>query len=126
MKRKSKSILSGETAKKFHGLEVFALSPEGRGPFSALKIRVAPNTDLPCIYHAKMWEFFYVLKGRGYGRVGKKRVSFKKDSRVFIPPKVPHDFHTGNEGLEALVIFSPRFDKDKPDVLPASSLRIPK
>jgi mannose-6-phosphate isomerase-like protein (cupin superfamily) len=70
-----------------------------------------------------MWEFFLVLKGSGYGRVGRKRVRFAPGASVFIPPEVPHDFHTGRRALEALVIFSPPFDAKKPDVVPCGTGR---
>lgn len=118
--RRNKPVrLSRARTKEFHGLKIFQLSPAGAGPFSALRITVAPHTDLPAIHHAKMWEFFYVLKGSGYGRVGRRKVRFKAGSHVFIPPRVAHDFHTGADALEALVIFSPRFDPLKPDVVNA-------
>jgi len=109
--------LSDAQTEQFQGLRLFQLSPAGTGPFSALRITVAPNSHLPAIHHAKTWEFFFVLKGSGYGRVGRRRVRFEKGSQVFIPPRVPHDFHTGPRELEALVIFSPGFDPLKPDVV---------
>ncbi|MBI3553339.1 MAG: cupin domain-containing protein [Elusimicrobia bacterium] len=98
-------------------MRIFELTPGGRGPFSALKITVAPHSHLPAIHHAKMSEFFYVLKGSGYGCVGSRQVRFKVGEHVFIPPRVPHDFHTGASVLEALVIFAPRFDPKRPDVV---------
>lgn len=109
--------LSKAQAGQFHGLRIFSLSPSGAGPFSALRITVAPHAHLPAIHHERMWEFFFVLKGAGYGRVGGGRVRFKAGSHVFIPPRVAHDFHAGASGLEALVIFSPRFDPRRPDVV---------
>jgi len=109
--------LSDAQTKEFQGLRLFQLSPAGQGPFSALRITVAPHTDLPMVHHARMWEFFFVLKGSGYGRVGRRQVRFKKGDHVFLPPRVLHDFHTGAQELEALVVFSPRFDARRPDIV---------
>lgn len=93
------------------------LSPARKGPFSVLRISVAPRSHLPTVYHRKTWEFLFVLKGAGYGVVGRRRFRLRKGASLFLPPRAPHDFHTGRSGLEALVIFSPRFDEARPDVV---------
>lgn len=109
--------LSEADEKAFHGLRLYPLSPQGSGPFSALKITIEPHSHFPAIIHAKTYEFFYVLKGSGYGRVGRKQVRFAKGDHVFMKPGTAHDFHTGKTRMEALVIFSPYFDPTKPDVV---------
>lgn len=101
----------------FKGLHLFHLSPPRSGPFSALRLRIDPHSHFPCIYHRRTAEFFHVLKGRGFGRVGTRRVRFKAGDSVYLPPRTHHDFHTGALAMEALVIFSPRFDPKKPDVV---------
>ena len=112
--------LSKGAARGFHGLSLFPLVAGRAIPFTPLRIVVAPRTDLPMIHHAKLWEFFYVLKGEGFGRVGRRDVRFSAGQHVVIPPGVRHDFHTGRRALEALVVFSPRFDFKRPDVVRAA------
>lgn len=109
--------LAKSEERSFKGLHLFHLSPPNSGPFSALRLRIDPNSHFPCIYHQRTAEFFHVLKGRGYGRVGKRRVRFKAGDSLYLPPRTHHDFHTGSSSMEALVIFSPRFDPKKPDVV---------
>lgn len=109
--------LSKEEERSFRGLHLYRLSPAGKGPFTALRIVIDPHSHFPAIYHRRTAEFFYVLKGRGYGRVGRKNVRFKAGECVYMSPRTAHDFHTGKVRMEALVIFSPRFDPKKPDVV---------
>lgn len=117
MKRLKRVRLSREEARSFKGLHLYHLSPAGKGPFSALRIVIDPHSHFPVIYHRDTAEFFYVLKGRGYGRVNRRQVRFKAGDSVYMKPGTLHDFHTGSSPMEALVIFSPRFDGLKPDVV---------
>ncbi|MDE2142131.1 MAG: cupin domain-containing protein [Elusimicrobia bacterium] len=104
-------------AKAFQGLRIFPLTPQGTGPFSALLITVEPNAHLPEIYHAKTFEFFYVLKGAASGHIDGKPIRFRKGEYAFMPPGMTHDLRAGRTRLEALAIFSPGLDLKKPDVV---------
>lgn len=48
-----------------------------------------------------------VIKGRGRGVIGGRRVAFKPGVIVYMPPGVPHQMMTGSSPMEALVVFSP-------------------
>lgn len=82
-----------------------------------MRIVIDPHSHFPVIYHRDTAEFFYVLKGNGYGRVNRRRIRFKTGDSVYMPPGTLHDFHTTNSRMEALVVFAPRFDVHKPDVV---------
>jgi quercetin dioxygenase-like cupin family protein len=109
--------LPEEEARAFKGLRIFPLTPEGEGPFSALLMTVEPRTHLPEIYHAKTFEFFYVLKGTASGKLNGKYMSFEAGEHAFLPPGTTHDLQAGDGVLEALAIFSPGLDLKKPDVV---------
>lgn len=52
-------------------------------------------------------EVYYVIRGRGFIRVGDEDRALEAGSVVFVPARVEHRFHTIGEELTLLVFFAP-------------------
>lgn len=117
MRNGRRVTLSKTERESFRGLRIFELGRRTNGPFKPLIVELDANTHLPEIYHRATHEFFYVIDGEAYGKVGRRRLRFKKGSSAYLPPGMTHDLHTGRTGVRALVIFAPGWDFAKPDVV---------
>lgn len=85
-----------------------AVSTRGQIPGAAVfHVTVPPRSRHDMILHRRTREWFMVVKGRGRGVIGGRRVSFRPGVIVFMPPGVPHQMMTGSSSMEALVVFSP-------------------
>lgn len=73
----------------------------------AVHVTVPARSRHDMIYHRKTKEWFMVIKGRGWGVIGGRRVEFTPGVIVYMPPGVPHQMMTGSSAMEAVVIFSP-------------------
>ena len=73
----------------------------------AVHVTVPPHSRHDMIYHRKTKEWFMVIKGRGRGVIGGRRVAFKPGVIVYMPPGVPHQMMTASSAMEALVVFTP-------------------
>lgn len=72
-----------------------------------MHVRLPPHSRHDLIYHRRTREWFMVLKGKGRGIIGGRRVAFKPGVVVYMPPGVPHQMMTDASEMEALVVFSP-------------------
>lgn len=85
-----------------------AISELGQLPGAAVfHVTVPPRSRHDMILHRRTREWFMVVKGRGRGVIGGRRVTFRPGVIVFMPPGVPHQMMTGSSSMEALVVFSP-------------------
>lgn len=64
--------------------------------------------------HLRTREWFIVIKGRGAGVIGGRRVAFRPGVMAYMPPGVVHHMSTARSAMEALVVFSPPLDTRKP------------
>lgn len=85
-----------------------AVSELGQVPGAAVfHVTVPPHSRHDMILHRRTREWFMVVKGRGRGVIGGRRVAFRPGVIVFMPPGVPHQMMTGASSMEAMVVFSP-------------------
>lgn len=85
-----------------------AVSALGQLPGAAVfHVTVPPHSRHDMILHRRTREWFMVVKGRGRGVIGGRRVTFRPGVIVFMPPGVPHQMMTGSSSMEAVVVFSP-------------------
>ena len=85
-----------------------AVSERGQLPgASVFHVTVPPRSRHDMILHRRTREWFMVVKGRGRGIIGGRRVTFRPGVIVFMPPGVPHQMITDSVAMEAVVIFSP-------------------
>jgi len=85
-----------------------AVSALGQIPGAAVfHVTVPPRSRHDMILHRRTREWFMVIKGRGRGVIGGRRVTFRPGVVVFMPPGVPHQMMTGTCAMEAVVVFSP-------------------
>lgn len=95
------------------------ISPQTVG---AKNLRVGYNIFPPksgtAIHRHPGEEAWYVLKGRGFLRVGDKKYNFEAGCFMFIPSDVVHQtVNTGDEPLEYIFAVSPPFDVSKNVIL---------
>jgi quercetin dioxygenase-like cupin family protein len=109
--------LSRKEARLLPGLRLWEYPQGRRPPFSVFLVTLAPHQDLAAIYHAKTHEFFLMLEGVATGRVGGRRVRFRKGDFAVLPPGTLHDLHSGKSAVKALAVFSPPVDMREPDVV---------
>lgn len=72
-----------------------------------MHVRLPPGARHQPIVHRRTREWFVVLRGRGHGVIGGRRVTFRPGVVVYMPPGVPHQMAAGRTTMEALVVFSP-------------------
>lgn len=85
-----------------------AVSALGQIPGAAVfHVTVPPRSRHEMILHRRTREWFMVVKGRGRGVIGGRRVTFRPGVIVFMPPGVPHQMMTDSASMEAVVVFSP-------------------
>lgn len=89
-----------------------------KGQMSALSVvhvTLPPRYTHAPIEHRRTEEWFIVLKGRGQGLIGRRRVRFEPGVVVYMPPGVPHQMGTGARSMEILAVFSPPLDARRKD-----------
>ncbi len=97
-------------------LKVKDLLHKGQMPsVSVVHVTLPPRYTHAPILHKKTDEWFLVLKGRGSGMIGRKRVRFSPGTLVYMPAGVPHQMGTGSGALEILALFSPPLDARRKD-----------
>ena len=74
-----------------------------------------PQGAAPYVTHARTSELVYITKGWMTGRIDGKEINLCEGDYLFIPPGVEHRFEASGSGAEAISIFSPPMDMDKPD-----------
>lgn len=119
MKRITPVKLSRKEARLLPGLRLWEYPQGRRPPFSVFLVTLAPHQDLSAIYHARTHEFFLMLEGVATGRVGGRRVRFRKGDFAVLPPGTLHDLHSGRSPVKALAVFCPPVDMKAPDVVSA-------
>ncbi|MBI5246264.1 MAG: cupin domain-containing protein [Elusimicrobia bacterium] len=94
--------------RKLGPVRLKAVSQFGQLPGAAVfHVTVPPRSRHDMIFHRRTREWFMVVKGRGRGVIGRRRVKFRPGVIVFMPPGVPHQMITDASAMEAVVIFSP-------------------
>lgn len=108
--------------RKMGPVRLKAVSSIGQIPGAAVfHVTVPPRSRHDMILHRRTREWFMVVKGRGRGIIGGRRVTFRPGVIVFMPPGVPHQMMTGSSAMEAVVVFSPplKFEGPRMDVVRA-------
>lgn len=82
---------------------------------SVVHVTLPPRYTHAPIEHRRTEEWFVVLKGRGQGLIGRRKVSFEPGTVVYMPPGVPHQMGTGARSMEILAVFSPSLDARRKD-----------
>jgi quercetin dioxygenase-like cupin family protein len=70
-------------------------------------VSLPPRTRHDMLYHRRTREWFMVLKGKGRGVIGGKKIRFSPGVVVYMPPGVPHQMITDGSKMEAVVLFAP-------------------
>lgn len=97
-------------------LRIKDLVQKGRMPsLSVAHVTLPPRYTHAPIEHRRTEEWFIVLKGRGQGLIGRRRVRFEPGTVVYMPPGVPHQMGTGMRSMEILAVFSPPLDARRKD-----------
>jgi len=78
-----------------------------RVPALSLGLYVLPAGGVDAQQPHNEDEVYYVLSGRATIRVGEEDRAVQAGSVVFVPPGVPHRFHSITEELRVLVFFAP-------------------
>lgn len=93
---------------KMGPMRLKAVSALGQLPGAAVfHVAVPPHSRHDMIFHRRTREWFMVVKGRGRGVIGGRRVTFRPGVIVYMPPGVPHQMMTSSSAMEAVVVFSP-------------------
>jgi len=74
----------------------------------AANLHVTTIQDAQLHYHERCTEFYYILSGGGWMRVGEETVEVRPGTAVLIPPGVPH---RGWGGFTTLVFGAPAWDE---------------
>lgn len=97
-------------------LRVRNLTGGGEMPaLSVVHVTLPPRYTHAPIEHRRTEEWFIVLKGRGQGLIGRRRVRFAPGTIVYMAPGVPHRMGTGRGPMEILAVFSPPLDARRKD-----------
>lgn len=78
-----------------------------------------PFSDVPEIRHKKTNEAVFVTRGCAWAYLDGKKRKLRKGDFLLIRAGVAHRFKTAAQGVQALSLFSPAMDPEKPDVHPA-------
>jgi mannose-6-phosphate isomerase-like protein (cupin superfamily) len=84
-------------------------------PVSIVNETMPPDTDVPPVCHQKTDEFVYILSGKAVVCLDGRESCVEKGSYLVIPRGTKHSFRTQRTKMEAISVFSPPMDKDKPD-----------
>lgn len=109
--------LSRAAVRRFGALRVQQLAGRRGHPFSVLRIRMAPGSSAPELFHARTEEFFLILKGSSSGRVAGRRRVFRPGDCIYMPAGTLHEFRAGPRGVELLDVFCPALDLSAPDIV---------
>ena len=82
---------------------------------SVVHVELPPRYTHAPIIHKRTEEWFIVLKGRGHGVIGARRVQFLPGTVVYMPAGVPHQMSADGGALEILAVFSPPLDARRKD-----------
>ena len=74
-----------------------------------------PHGAAPYVVHSRTIELVYITKGRMTGRLDGREIDLSEGDYLFIPAGVEHRFEAAGSGVEAISIFSPPMDMNKPD-----------
>ena len=113
--------LRGSTRESLHTLNALELSDldrqrvQGgklyleflRGPTLSVGLYVLPAGGVDAQQPHGEDEVYYVVTGRATVRVGDEDREVQAGSVIFVPPGVPHRFHSITEELRILVFFAP-------------------
>ena len=91
--------------------EIFAYRNSALKNLSLAEAVVRPGKETSLHYHTKAQELYYILRGRGRIRVGKKSALVKKDDTILIMPKQKHKIRNiGKNSLVFLCTCSPSYE----------------
>ena len=102
-------------SRRFGAFKIKFMKIWANSPVAIVNETMPPNTDVPPVCHRKTDEFVYILGGKAVVRLDGLESYVTKGSYLIIPRGTEHSFRTQRAKLEALSIFSPPMDKDKPD-----------
>lgn len=74
-----------------------------------------PAASAPNVEHSHTIELIYVTKGKMLGYIDDLQMKLCAGDYLFIPAGVKHRFEACSNGVEAISLFSPPIDLDKPD-----------
>lgn len=83
--------------------------------FTFLHETLPPGGAAPYVVHSRTAELVFMVKGTIWGELGGQKIKLREGDYLFIPAGVEHKFEAGVSGGEAVSVFSPRMDPDKPD-----------
>ena len=83
--------------------------------FTFLHEALPPGGAAPSVVHSRTTELVFMVKGTIWGSLAGKKIELGEGDYLLIPAGVEHKFEAGASGGEAVSIFSPPMDLDKPD-----------
>lgn len=118
MKNKNKIVYGNIKAlacKKLGKLKMRVIETARSFNITLLHEALPPNGAAPYVIHSKTVELVYVTKGKVLGILNGERINFSEGDYLYIPAGVEHRFETTDTGVEAISIFSPPMNFNKPD-----------
>lgn len=96
-------------------LEMRVLEAAGNLGITFMHELLPAKSSTPRVIHSKTTELVYLSKGKMVAYLNRKRVVIKEGDYILIPAGVEHVFETGGTIAEAISIFSPQLNMNKPD-----------
>lgn len=102
-------------SRRFGAFKIKFMETWADSPVSIVNETMPPNTAVPSVCHKKTDEFVYILSGKAVVRLDGNESCVTKGSYLVIPRGTRHSFRTQRTKMEAISIFSPPMDINKPD-----------
>jgi len=119
MKQKNKRYkLNKENVRPFEGMcgTVWELINPRNTPVKNVNLTIVvvnPKKEAEEHYHKMTEELYYVIKGKGYVKIGQDTYTLKEGDAIYIPPGKPHKLINKSDlPLEVLVVNSPPYSPD--------------
>lgn len=107
--------ISDAPVKKIGDLRMRVITAAPPMDFTFLHEALPSGGVAPYVVHSRTTEFVFMVKGAIWGLLDGQKIKLVTGDYLFIPAGVEHKFEAGVSGGEAISIFSPPMDPDKPD-----------
>ncbi|MFH2203909.1 MAG: cupin domain-containing protein [Elusimicrobiota bacterium] len=84
-------------------------------PVSVLHSALAPYSMEGPVVHERTSEFVFVIQGEAEAELDGRKLRLRRGDSLQIPAGTAHAFRTEASGVEALSVFSPALDAERPD-----------
>ncbi|MDD2806721.1 MAG: cupin domain-containing protein [Elusimicrobiales bacterium] len=107
--------ISSLTIRRLGDLEMRVVDAAGPLNLTFLHESLPPNGTAPYVIHSRTMEFVYVTKGEMTGIIDGRKIRLREGDYLFLPCGVEHRFEAAGAGVEAVSVFLPQMDMNKPD-----------